>query len=282
MEEKKIAILIDAENVSYKNADQIIATMSERGTVLVKTIVSDWTKIAGAKATHHANRTVQIEGWRNEASKYSITGIQSFSHVSGKNTSDIALTIHAMTVLYEKPYINTFCIVSNDSDFTRLAQELREHDKEVIGMGERKAIKEFVNAFSEFIYLGDAIEEGEEVAVEKLICTVPEGKNNNKAKAKPKTKKQVSVLPKEQMIALKEIIDSAIEESGKALYSLIAMKMKKKYSDFTHDNYNCKNMSELMKLILPCFPGYEIYEEEIPNNPKGKVMSFKLKQTKKK
>ena len=86
MEEKRIAILIDAENVSYKNATQIIDTMAAKGTIVVKTIVADWTKITGAKKGT-SGRSYQIEGWRKEANKHSMTATQAFSYVSGKNHS---------------------------------------------------------------------------------------------------------------------------------------------------------------------------------------------------
>ncbi|MBQ9114702.1 MAG: NYN domain-containing protein [Clostridia bacterium] len=99
----KIAILIDAENISYKNTQQIIDTMEKKGKILVKMVVADWTKITGAQTKTNGKfvyRTKQIEGWRAEASRHSMTAIQQFSYVSGKNTSDIALTIQAMKILY--------------------------------------------------------------------------------------------------------------------------------------------------------------------------------------
>ncbi|HQC54706.1 MAG TPA: NYN domain-containing protein [Clostridia bacterium] len=280
MEDNKIAILIDAENISYKNVGQIIDTMEKKGTVYVKEIVSDWTRITGAKMAQY-NRAVQIEGWRKEASKYSLTGVQSFSHVSGKNTSDIALTIEAMKILYEKPFINTFCIVSNDSDFTRLAQELKAHGKEVIGMGERKAIKEFINAFSEFIYLGESIDEStEKESIEKTSGASEDLKVKEKELQKTKGKVKKPVLPTEQMEALKVIIEDAMDENGVALYSLIASKMKKQFSDFVPENYNVKNISALMKLLLPYLPQYQEHKESIPNNPNGYIMMLKKKEEK--
>lgn len=283
MEEKKIAILIDAENVSFKNVDQIMETMAAKGCVAVKTIVADWTKITGAKATHH-NRTIQIEGWRKEANNHSMTAVQSFSYVSGKNTSDIALTIIAMKTLFEKPFVNTYCIVSNDSDFTRLAQELRENNKEVIGMGDRnKAIQEFVNAFSEFIYLGESIEDNEKeeseiktLPLEQVQPGVPVAapQPRKKAARRPASK---SIIPTQQLKVLVDIIENAMEDNGVALYSVIASKMKKQFSDFVPENYECKNTSGLIRKILPALPGYVEHSESIPNNPNGFIMMLKRK-----
>ncbi len=294
MEEKKIAILIDAENVSFKNVKQIIGTMAAKGTVVVKTLVADWTKITGAKTTQITNRTKQVEGWRKEANNYSMTAVQSFSYVSGKNTSDITLTIIAMKILFEKPYVNTFCIVSNDSDFTRLAQELRENNKEVIGMGDReRAIQEFVNAFTEFIYLGESIDEVEKEEIETPIITITKKiedvkkevvlapivkKVDEKLPEKKHAKKVTTpkaVIPANQLKALIEIIEGAMEDTGVALYSQIASKMKKQFSDFVPENYECKNTSALIRKILPALPGYIEYSESIPNNPNGSIMMLK-------
>ncbi|MDD4120109.1 MAG: NYN domain-containing protein [Clostridia bacterium] len=290
MEEKKIAILIDAENVSYKNATQIMETMATKGTIAVKTIVADWTKITGAKKVM-SGRCFQTEGWRKEANKHSMTAIQAFSYVSGKNTSDITLTIIAMKILFEKPFVNTFCLVSNDSDFTRLAQELRENNKEIIGMGDRnKAIQEFVNAFSEFIYLGESMDDSDKEEFSQNLVTecinVDIDKNDipisKPVKAKKtqgkKAIKNKSIIPDEQLKTLIDIIETAIEDTqGSALYSVIASKMKKQYSDFVPENYECKNTSALIRKILPAIPQYVEHSESIANNPNGFIMMLKRK-----
>ena len=300
----KIAILIYAENVSYKNARQIIDTMEQKGKILVKMVVADWTKITGSQTKTNGKyvyRTKQIEGWRNEASRHSMTAVQQFSYVVGKNTSDIALTIQAMKILYEKPYVTTFCLVSNDSDFTRLAQELREQNKEVIGMGERsRAIQEFVNAFSEFVYLGESIEEDiqestleenkeepkEEIKEVKAPKTekkdAPKVSKSTKAKKnnqKNTPKKPVCILEPEKLSALKNIIENDIEssEEGVAYYSNIGSRMKRQFADFIPENYDSKNISQLMAKLLPFLPEYVEHKEPIPNNPNGYWYMLKKK-----
>ena len=300
----KIAILIDAENVSYKNARQIIDTMEQKGKILVKMVVADWTKITGSQTKTNGKyvyRTKQIEGWRNEASRHSMTAVQQFSYVVGKNTSDIALTIQAMKILYEKPYVTTFCLVSNDSDFTRLAQELREQNKEVIGMGERsRAIQEFVNAFSEFVYLGESIEEDTQDIIEEIKEEVKEEvkevkatkidkKDTSKASKSTKNKKNgtknntpkkpVCILEEEKLSALKNIIENDIEssEEGVAYYSNIGSRMKRQFADFIPENYDSKNISQLMAKLLPFLPEYVEHKEPIPNNPNGYWYMLKKK-----
>lgn len=297
--QSKIAILIDAENISYKNTRQIIDTMEQKGKILVKMVVADWTKITGCQTKTNGKyvyRTNQIEGWRKESSRHSMTAVQQFSYVVGKNTSDIALTIQAMKILYEKPYISTFCLVSNDSDFTRLAQELREQNKEVIGMGERsKAVQEFVNAFSEFVYLGESIEEEkdecqveekEEIkevkALKKEETATSKAKKENKTKKsnqKKKAKKEECFLGEEKLKALKEIIESDIDSSdeGIAYYSNINNRMKRQFADFIPQNYECKNTSQLISKLLPFLPEYVEHKEPIPNNPHGFLMMLKRK-----
>ena len=300
----KIAILIDAENISYKNARQIIDTMEQKGKILVKMVVADWTKITGSQTKTNGKyvyRTKQIEGWRNEASRHSMTAVQQFSYVVGKNTSDIALTIQAMKILYEKPYVTTFCLVSNDSDFTRLAQELREQNKEVIGMGERsRAIQEFVNAFSEFVYLGESIEEDTQDIIEEIKEEVKEEvkevkatkidkKDTSKANKSTKNKKNgtknntpkkpVCILEEEKLSALKNIIENDIEssEEGVAYYSNIGSRMKRQFADFIPENYDSKNISQLMAKLLPFLPEYVEHKEPIPNNPNGYWYMLKKK-----
>ncbi len=297
---QKIAILIDAENISYKNASQIIDTMEQKGKVLVKMIVADWTKISGATVKSNGKytyRTRQIEGWREEASKHSMTAVQQFSYVVGKNSSDIALTIQAMKIFYEKPFITTFCLVSNDSDFTRLAQELREHNKEVIGMGEReKAVQEFVNAFSEFVYLGESIEDEpvdasaeskKEIAKVEEKATKQPKVESQKAKKEVRSRKSVTkqntpkkpvcFLEEEKLQALKNIIENDIEssEEGVAYYSNIGNRMKRLFADFIPANYECKNTSQLMGKLLPFLPEYVEHKEPIPNNPRGFLYMLK-------
>lgn len=292
----KIAILIDAENISYKNTQQIIDTMEKKGKILVKMVVADWTKITGAQTKTNGKfvyRAKQIEGWRAEASRHSMTAIQQFSYVSGKNTSDIALTIQAMKLLYEKDYINCFCLVSNDSDFTRLAQELREQNKEVIGMGERNsAIQEFVNAFSEFIYLGESIDDDKEEAVqeevkeekvsetkEQEVQTQQKTSKNKKKKSKKKAQVEECFLGAEKLKALKNIIENDIESSEEsvAYYSSIANRMKRQFADFIPENYDCKKTSQLIAKILPYLPEYIEHREPIPNNEHGYLMMLKHK-----
>lgn len=258
---EKIALLIDAENISYKNAEHIVSAMESRGNVLIKVIIANL-----------ASR--EMANWTEVAKQYAMTATQQFSLVKGKNSSDMALVIQAMKILYEKPFISTFCIVSNDSDFTRLAQELKEHDKTVIGMGVKEKVKkELVNAFSEFIYIDSA-----------EPAQVPE-----KKPAKSAGKKNRNVIPYEnpkcpiepdQMKALDRVIAELIasNESDAAYYSAISEAMRKQFPDFVPQNYNFPKVSNLIDKALEFLPRYERVSEQMPNNPNGLILYVKKKR----
>lgn len=266
--DNKIAVFIDAENISFNNATRIIDILEKKGKILVREIVADWTKINVAKKSKDDN----IFGWRNVAATYSMTAIQQFTYRPKKKSSDIALAIRAMKTLYEKSYIDTYCIVSNDCDFTRLAQELREHDKFVIGMGEQeKAIDEFIKAFSEYIYLDESINEDDDsdvtvpIAEEKDKEILPNSepiktKANETAKkttAKAKQNSTADMVGEEKLTYLIETIKEMIDEKGLAIYSVINGNMKTKYPDFVPQNFGCKNFRQLMDALMPKLKMFE-------------------------
>lgn len=145
--DKTFALLIDADNVSAKYIKYILDEMSNYGTLTIKHIFGDWT-------------SSNMVSWKDTLLEYSITPIQQYSYTTGKNATDAALIIDGMDILYSKD-IDGFCIVSSDSDFTRLAARFRESGKIVIGMGEKKTPKPFISACSEFKYLEILIDEDE-------------------------------------------------------------------------------------------------------------------------
>ena len=139
MENKRFALLIDADNISARYIGDILEELSTYGITTYKRIYGDWTSTQAAK-------------WREKLLKYSVTPIQQFSNTVGKNATDSTLIIDAMDILYAGN-VEGFCIVSSDSDFTRLASRLRESGMEVIGMGEEKTPRSFRVACTRFISL---------------------------------------------------------------------------------------------------------------------------------
>ncbi len=136
-----IAVLIDAENISNSYLKKIFESIAAFGQISVRRIYSDWTDNSR-------------NSWKPLIHEYSLIPIQQFNNKDSKNVSDFALVIDAMDLLHEGMF-DCFCIVSSDSDFTRLAQRIREKGRKVIGIGEKKSIKAFVNACNTFIYLDE-------------------------------------------------------------------------------------------------------------------------------
>ena len=172
--EDRIAMLIDADNVSPKYIEPILDELSKYGNVTYKRIYGDWT------STNNA-------GWKEELLKNSITPIQQFSYTHGKNSTDSAMIIDAMDMLYTSE-LEGFCLVSSDSDFTKLASRLRESGKTVIGMGENKTPAPFRKACDIFTVLELLMEDstGENDAVargqieEAVIRIITENENNGR------------------------------------------------------------------------------------------------------
>ena len=142
-QERKIALLVDAENVSHHRIDQVMAAVKNNlgGLVTVKRIYADWTK-------------PNLTAWKAVLQKHAFLPIQQYSFTSGKNSTDFALVIDAMDLLYQND-IDVFYIVSSDSDFTRLAMRIRESGKMVIGMGEKKTPESFVMACNDYVFFAD-------------------------------------------------------------------------------------------------------------------------------
>jgi uncharacterized LabA/DUF88 family protein len=137
--DKRFAVLIDADNVSEKYIKPIMDELNNKGTITYRRIYGDWTKPTLSK-------------WKGSLLDHAITPMQQYGYTTGKNSTDSALIIDAMDILYSGN-IDGFCIVSSDSDFTRLATRLRESGMIVVGMGEKKTPLPFIHACTEFKYL---------------------------------------------------------------------------------------------------------------------------------
>ncbi|MBF7042359.1 NYN domain-containing protein [Campylobacter volucris] len=154
MENKSVAIFIDAENIPSKYAKSIFDIASDYGEIVIKRIYGDWTQ-------------KNIQNWKDQIAQYSIIAMQQFNFIANKNSSDMYLITEIMSVFYEKD-IDIFVIVSSDSDYTSLIQKLKENKKQVIGMGLKQAVKSYVNSFNEFFYL-DQDEHKSNVIIKEYI-----------------------------------------------------------------------------------------------------------------
>lgn len=221
MEDKRFAILIDADNISSKYNKIIIDEIAKEGVITYKRIYGDWT-------------TPNLASWKEVLLEFSINPIQQYAYTKGKNSTDSAMIIDAMDILYTGN-VDGFCIVSSDSDFTKLAARLKESGMIVIGMGQNKTPKPFVSACSKFKYLdilsGDKIDE-----------------TQGKTKAQ---EIEESSLTKEKDIkkTIKNIIDENSDAKGWVLASTIGTILQKSYPDFDCRNYGCKKMIDLLKKL---------------------------------
>src|SRR4051812_34842218 len=135
----RLAVLIDADNVPYSNIKEMLEEIAKYGTPTFKRIYADWTKPT-------------VSGWKGVLLENAITPVQQYSYTSGKNATDSAMIIDAMDILYSGR-VDGFCIVSSDSDFTRLAIRLREAGMKVFGIGQKKTPVPFISACDKFIYI---------------------------------------------------------------------------------------------------------------------------------
>src|SRR3954454_2131200 len=137
--EIRIAVLIDADNIPYHTIKDVLEEVAKYGTPTFKRIYGDWTK-------------PNVIGWKNVLLEHAIIPVQQYSYTQGKNATDSAMIIDAMDILYSGK-VDGFCIVSSDSDFTRLATRLREAGMKVFGIGQRKTPSPFIVACDKFIYM---------------------------------------------------------------------------------------------------------------------------------
>ncbi len=215
---KSIALLIDAENISPSYIEIIIDEANKYGTINYRRVYGDWT-------------TPQLNPWKTKINEFGLTPVQQYAYTSGKNSSDFTLIIDAMDILYSEK-VNSFCIVSSDSDFTKLVTRLREDNMFVFGMGESKTPISLVNSCETFAYLDKMLES--EPPVEEVIEVKTSKKRTTSSNAKPIS----SITPLRKVkTELKNIINANLEDDGWAYWSLIAQLLQKKFPGFHPRNY---------------------------------------------
>lgn len=224
MIEDKLAILIDADNVPYANVKEMLEEIAKNGTPTIKRIYADWTKPT-------------VSGWKNVLLENAITPIQQYSYTTGKNSSDSALIIDAMDILYTHD-VDGFCIVSSDSDFTRLATRLRESGKIVIGFGEKKTPQPFISCCNKFIYLEILKNEKNKVPAKSSST------RKHKVKTEPLTK-----IDGEIVRLITESVNDLADESGWTFLGNLGNYILKRKPDFDARNYGFMKLLPLIKNI---------------------------------
>jgi uncharacterized protein (TIGR00288 family) len=196
MADRRIALLIDADNVSHGKIAAMLAELSKYGTANIRRAYGDW----GSSG---------LKGWKDKLHEFAIRPIQQFSYSAGKNATDIALVIDAMELLYtQKP--DAFCIASSDADFTPLVMQLKANGHDVYGFGERKTPRPFVQACTTFLYL-DSLDDPDPVPTGD---TAASGKAPPASKARPQAEKPAA-KPLAQDAALVTILRGAVEAAAR-------------------------------------------------------------------
>lgn len=212
--ERNVAILIDAENISPEYINLIIDEANKQGNIAYRNIYGDWSE-------------TRLKAWKDVCVEYSLSQKQQYSVVKGKSSSDFALVIDAMDILYRSD-IDTFVIVSSDSDFSRLVTRLREGGKTVIGMGETKTPRALTNSCHAFIYL------------DRFKKTAEKAKKKRKPVSKAAQKvEEVSDFPRLEEIIddVREIISENADTKGWSYWSHTNNMLLKRQPGFDPRNY---------------------------------------------
>ena len=222
--ENKFAVLFDADNVPYSHVKEMLDEITKYGNPTIKRIYGDWTKPS-------------VSGWKSILLENAITPVQQYSYTTGKNATDSAMIIDAMDILH-LGQVDGFCIVSSDSDFTRLATRLREAGKFVIGIGEKKTPKPFIVSCDKFIYI--------EILGNNETPNMHDSKTTKEVSKPIKTK---DIIGNDIINLLNQSIDDLADDSGWAFLADVGNLILKKKPDFDPRNYG---FSKLTPLIESC------------------------------
>jgi len=230
----KLAVLIDADNIPYSNIKGMLDEIAKLGVPTIKRIYGDWTKTT-------------VSGWKPALLEHAITPIQQYSYTSGKNATDSAMIIDAMDILHSQK-VDGFCLVSSDSDFTRLATRLRESGMLVIGIGEKKTPNPFIVACDKFIYI-------------EIIGTKKIPKMTATTLTSIQTT-EIEPIDSEFIHLLKTSIEDLADDDGWASLAGLGALINKKKPDFDPRNYGFTKLSHLIKSLKEHF---DIEEREVEN-----------------
>lgn len=229
----RLAVVIDADNIPYRNVKGIMEEIAKYGTPTFKRIYGDWTKPT-------------VSGWKNVLLENAITPIQQYSYTTGKNATDSAMIIDAMDILYSGK-VDGFCIVSSDSDFTRLATRLREAGMKVFGIGAKKTPNPFIVACDKFIYieiLSNPDAEDDAVTQQKIVKQIQ--------------KKSIDKLNREDIHLIASTIADLADENGWAFLGDVGNLLLKKQPNFDPRNFGFQKLTPLIKSLS----GFEIDSRE--------------------
>lgn len=257
----KLAVLIDADNVEASLVEPLLKEIANCGITCVKRIYGDWTQS-------------QLSGWKEKLHKFAIHPIQQFSYTSGKNSTDSALIIDAMDLLYTNKF-DGFCIVSSDSDFTKLACRIREAGLIVYGVGERKTPEAFVKACDRFIYT-----ESLSIKQEKEKQEIAENISLKTEKLLPKNLQKTfeevhSKLKHDRQLLefIKKAYELSAEKDGWANLAMLGSQLRQSFPSFKSNSYGHATLGKLIQAIGL----FEIKQQPCTKNPAHQNKYIKLK-----
>lgn len=242
----KLAVLIDGDNIPSAYVKDMMEEIAKYGNPTIKRIYGDWTNPRLAK-------------WKNLLLENAITPIQQYGYTAGKNATDSAMIIDAMDILYSGD-VDGFCLVSSDSDFTRLATRLREAGMQVYGIGEKKTPNPFIVACDKFIYL-------------EILKKQTEGEVTDSLNSKPSTKEGVDKITQKEIKLIATTIEDVADDDGWAFLGDVGSLLQKKQPNFDSRNYGFMKLTPLISSIT----NFEIERREDAKGRK-KLIYVKIRE----
>ena len=240
----KLAVLIDADNTQAVIIEGLIAEVAKYGVASVKRIYGDWT-------------SNNLRSWKDKLLEHAVQPIQQFSYTTGKNATDSAMIIDAMDLLYSEK-LDGFCIVSSDSDFTRLASRIRQNGLKVYGFGEQKTPRAFVSVCDKFIY-----------------TEILRDREDDEDEAKPSAAKARKDVKSDRKLLklLRDTVEDLADDSGWAYLGGVGQKITLRSSEFDPRNYGFRKLGDLFRAI----PQFET-EERPQANGTGRQVYIRWKR----
>ena len=260
----RLAVLIDADNAPRDCLKSVMEEIAIYGTPTIKRIYGDWT-------------SPHVSGWKTTLLETAVTPVQQYSYTTGKNSTDCAMIIDAMDILYSGK-VDGFCLATSDSDFTKLASRLRESGMEVVGMGEEKTPRPFVSACNEFKFVDKLLKEAELAAAAERAAARAEAAQKAKEQKKSAQKEQSTSQTSFNTIrsTIVSIIQDKSDEDGYMLVSDVGSILSKRYADFDVRNYSFKKMVPFLKSMGL----FEVRKDPDPKSPNSQIAYVRLKEEK--
>lgn len=243
--ETRLAVLIDGDNIPSKHIKEMMEEIAKYGNPTIKRIYGDWTK-------------PNLSKWKNILLENAITPIQQYGYTTGKNATDSAMIIDAMDILYSEK-VDGFCLVSSDSDFTRLATRLREAGMKVYGLGEKKTPNPFIVACDKFIYI-------------EILKSLTDDEEQT-AESKKSHKADIDAVTPKIIQLISSTIADLGDEDGWAFLGDVGGLLQKKQPNFDARNFGFQKLTPLIKSIKQL----EI-EERVNPNGRSKLIYVRIKE----